>query len=259
MVIKGTSVDIILYYIIFFFQDLHGRRVRVNYATDRARSGGFGGGGGYGGGGGGYGGGGYGGGGYGGSGGYGGGGYGGGSGGYGGGGDSYGSGGGNYGSGGGGYGGSSGGYGSGGNFSVAGGSDNYVGGAAGSSSGFPSGGGSSFASGGADQLGTNESSSVGDGAGEFSPDEPATEGNYRDDDDEPDDYANRRAWKVRLKNHLLDVGMKAHDFCFLSRFKIDCLFQLTFPPHSPHSPVLFDLFSAGFGFENFKNLDELFI
>ncbi|KAJ9677587.1 hypothetical protein PVL29_022527 [Vitis rotundifolia] len=172
-------------------QDLHGRRVRVNYATDRARSGGFGGGGGYGGGGGGYGGGGYGGGGYGGSGGYGGGGYGGGSGGYGGGGDSYGSGGGNYGSGGG-YGGSSGGYGTGGNFSVAGGSDNYVDGAAGSSSGFPSGGGSSFATGGADQFGTNESSSMGDGAGELSPDEPATEGNYRDDD-EPDDYANRRA------------------------------------------------------------------
>lgn len=78
-------------------QDLHGRRVRVNYATDRARPG-------FGGGGGGYGGGGYGGGGYGGGGGgYGGGGYGGGGGGYGGGG--YGGGGGGYGGGGSGYGG----------------------------------------------------------------------------------------------------------------------------------------------------------
>ncbi|XP_057950634.1 glycine-rich RNA-binding protein 3, mitochondrial-like isoform X2 [Malania oleifera] len=187
-------------------QDLHGRRVRVNYAMDRARGGGFGGGG-YGGGGGGYGGDG---GGYGSGGGYGGGGGGyGGAGGYGGGYNS-----GNYGGGGGGQFGGGGGDG---NFSVAGGgggndayaggvgandaytggvgaNDAYAGGAGdGSSSSFGSGGynmGSGYSS--AEQFGNGEGgdSTSGDfgGAGQEEP----SDGNLRDDD-EPDDYANRRA------------------------------------------------------------------
>uniref|UniRef100_A0A2N9HFN1 RRM domain-containing protein n=1 Tax=Fagus sylvatica TaxID=28930 RepID=A0A2N9HFN1_FAGSY len=178
-------------------QDLHGRRVRVNYATDRARpsygdgNNAYGGGGGgygnnaYGGGGGGYSNNAYGGGG---GGGYGNSTYGGaassgyGSGGYasganyqggGGGGDSYGSGGTESGFSGGGVGYSSGGnYASGntgGNFDVAGGSGNIAG--------------------GVDQYGSNEGSSVNDAAGDFNQDAPL-EGNYRDDD-ETSDFAKR--------------------------------------------------------------------
>ncbi|KAF6171400.1 hypothetical protein GIB67_009541 [Kingdonia uniflora] len=113
-------------------KDLHGRMVRVNYATERTGGGGFGGGG-YGGGGGGYGGGG---------GGYGGGGYGGG--GYGGN------------SGGGGYGGNSGGGGYGGN------SGGGYGGNDGGYSGNRGGGGSDFASGNAD-LGNTSGSGFGGG------------------------------------------------------------------------------------------------
>eukprot|EP00262_Sarcandra_glabra_P011703 TRINITY_DN286_c0_g2_i1.p1 TRINITY_DN286_c0_g2~~TRINITY_DN286_c0_g2_i1.p1 ORF type:complete len:286 (-),score=84.03 TRINITY_DN286_c0_g2_i1:342-1199(-) len=181
-------------------KDLHGRMVRVNYATDRTggfRGGYGGGGGGYGGGGGGYGGGGYGGGG----GNYGGDSYGSGGGGRGGyGGDSYGSGsGGGYGGdsygtgsgGGGSYGGGSvGGYGggsNGGNFSVAGGGggSDYVTGA-GSSDGVATGGysGSTGMGYGGDQGRA--------GTGGYKLDDPVEE-NYRDDDDaEPDDYANRK-------------------------------------------------------------------
>ncbi|CAL5444987.1 unnamed protein product [Camellia sinensis] len=186
-------------------QELHGRRVRVNFANDRPpRSGGFGGGGygggGYGGGGGGYGGGG---------GGYGGGGYGSG--------DSYGGGGsyGNYGSGGG-YGGNN--YGSGGsNFAQGGtyaggtgtdsgssgnyssqslgvaggggGSDNYVSGV-GSDGGVNSDFGSSGFE-GRDQFGSNESNNMADASEDLDEDDPI-EGNYGNDD-EPDDYANKRA------------------------------------------------------------------
>ncbi|KAF8408209.1 hypothetical protein HHK36_007353 [Tetracentron sinense] len=188
-------------------QDLHGRMVRVNYATERTggfRSGGFGGGGGYGGSGGSYGGGG---------GSYGGGSgsYGGGGGSYGGGGDRYGSGGGsyggdNYGSGGsgGGYGGSSS-YGSGGGYgggnssggygagAGAGGNDNYVGGGAGSDSSFASGGlggSTGIPYSGGDQFISNQGSST--GAGSYDQDNP-TDGNHEDDNNEPDDYANRRS------------------------------------------------------------------
>ncbi|KAE8124456.1 hypothetical protein FH972_019340 [Carpinus fangiana] len=176
-------------------QDLHGRVVRVNYATERARPS--------------YGGGGYGG--YGGGGGYGNNAYGGG-------------GGGGYGTGSAGYG--SGGYGSGGNYQGSGGGDgytgnygadrygsggtggggvgynkgaNYAGGDFGSTGGNygvagGDGGSSNFASGGYDgsagqgfggvnQFGSNESSSVGGAAGDFIQDEPL-EGNLRDDDDD---------------------------------------------------------------------------
>ncbi|XP_057480530.1 glycine-rich RNA-binding protein 2, mitochondrial-like [Actinidia eriantha] len=169
-------------------KELHGRLVRVNYANDRApRSGGFGGGGyGYGGGGGG---------------------------GYGGGGNY-----GNYGSGGGGYGGNN--YGSGGSgdsygggnfgqggnygggnqsFGVsggAGGSDNYVSGDRGMNSSFTTSefGGNTGLGYGGDQFGSNENSGTVDVAGGFSQDNPIEERNFRDnDDDEPDDYANKRA------------------------------------------------------------------
>ncbi|GMH31555.1 hypothetical protein Nepgr_033399 [Nepenthes gracilis] len=196
-------------------QELHGRRVRVDYATDRARSPGFGGGfggGGYGGGGGGgYGGGdtNYRGGGYGGSsGGYDGGAYGGAGGG--GGVDGYGSGGANS---GGGYGGSSfgnagsagysaggvGNYGSG--TSFGGGGEYGVAGGGGGSSGGGSYGDSSFASSGfehgsglgykgGDQYGSNaKSSDMEDVSGGYEPNEPLDQ-DYRDDD-EPNDYAKR--------------------------------------------------------------------
>ncbi|KAF5477167.1 hypothetical protein F2P56_003838 [Juglans regia] len=208
-------------------QDLHGRRVRVNYATDRARPS-FGGGnygGGYGGGGGGYGGsGGYGNSAYGGGGGYGAGGSGYGSGGYGSGGNYQGGGGGgnysgdSYGGGaaGSGFGGSgvgysgdgnyaggntyegvkSGGYGStAGNYGVAGGdggSDNYVG--TGNSTNIGGGGGFDGGIGqgsdGINQFGSNESSSTGDVAGDFNQDDPLEE-NQRDDGDENGDFAKR--------------------------------------------------------------------
>ncbi|KAJ4974733.1 hypothetical protein NE237_007907 [Protea cynaroides] len=196
-------------------QDLHGRRVRVNYATDR--TGGFrsGGGGGYGGGG--YGGGGYGGGGggYGGAGGYGGGStyggsggdnsYGSGGGSYGGaGGSGYGGGGGNYSSGGSGYGGG-GGYGgvnvagdgssaSGGSYGVSGGgSSNYASDATavGGEGSFAPGsfGGSTGTGFGGDQYGSNLDNSAGavEGHGQDDP-----EGIDMDNDDEPDDYADKR-------------------------------------------------------------------
>ncbi|CAL5441892.1 unnamed protein product [Camellia sinensis] len=162
-------------------QELHGRRVRVNFANDRPpRSGGFGGGG-YGGG------------------------------------DSYGGGGsyGNYGSGGG-YGGNN--YGSGGsNFAQGGtyaggtgtdsgssgnyssqslgvaggggGSDNYVSGV-GSDGGVNSNFGSSGFE-GRDQFGSNESNNMADASEDLDEDDPI-EGNYGNDD-EPDDYANKRA------------------------------------------------------------------
>ncbi|XP_058074820.1 glycine-rich RNA-binding protein blt801-like isoform X2 [Magnolia sinica] len=184
-------------------KDLHGRMVRVNYATERTggfRGGGYGGGGGDYGGGGGYGGGsgGYGGGSYGGGGGNyggdsygsGGGGYGGGTGGYGG--DSYGSGGGSYGgssssygSGGGGYGGNSGG----GNYGVAGGgggSDGYV-----SAANFGAAdSGSSY--GGSRGMGYGSSQGSMNAGGDYNQGNPI-EGNYRDeDDDEPDDYTDKR-------------------------------------------------------------------
>ncbi|OIW17323.1 hypothetical protein TanjilG_22435 [Lupinus angustifolius] len=165
-------------------QDLHGRRVRVNYATERERPGFGGGGGGYGGGGGGYGGGGgsYGGGGYGGGGGsYGGGGYGGGGGGYGGGGGSY---------GGGGYGG--GGYGGDGGRSVDSGASNYQfnensGADLGSASGEPS----SNASFGYDgQFGSNQNDSTVTNNGEST--EPLEENHPRENNDEANDYAQNR-------------------------------------------------------------------
>ncbi|XP_058070424.1 glycine-rich RNA-binding protein 2, mitochondrial-like [Magnolia sinica] len=185
-------------------KDLHGRMVRVNYATDR--TGGFRGG--YGGGGGGYGGGGYGGGGggygdggggsYGGGNSYGsgGGGYGsGGTGGYGG--DSYGSGGGggSYGSGGGGYGGNSGG----GNYSGAsegGGNDGYIGAASGggSNDGYMGAADSSSSSyGGSGGMGYGSSQGSMNAGGGYNQGGPI-EGNIRDDvdDDEPADYANKR-------------------------------------------------------------------
>ncbi|XP_058074819.1 glycine-rich RNA-binding protein 2-like isoform X1 [Magnolia sinica] len=195
-------------------KDLHGRMVRVNYATERTggfRGGGYGGGGGDYGGGGGYGGGsgGYGGGSYGGGGGnYGGDSYGSGGGGYGGGGgtrgygggggtggyggDSYGSGGGSYGgssssygSGGGGYGGNSGG----GNYGVAGGgggSDGYV-----SAANFGAAdSGSSY--GGSRGMGYGSSQGSMNAGGDYNQGNPI-EGNYRDeDDDEPDDYTDKR-------------------------------------------------------------------
>lgn len=198
-----------------FFQDLHGRQVRVNYATDRARPS-------YGGGGGGYGNYGYQGGNYSGGGGYGGGG---------GGGDGYGSRGGGFGGGGGGgnYGGSggyasgntydggnSGNYGGGSdNFNVASGGsgndNNYFGGAAGGTSNF---GGAGYdvstegpGNSGGDQFGTIESSSVGEGnLGDPS------EGNYRDDDDEPDDYA-KRAWKTPAEGRLAQVDWELDAKC----------------------------------------------
>ncbi|KAL5544622.1 hypothetical protein UlMin_008406 [Ulmus minor] len=185
--------------------ELHGRRIRVNYATDRRSGFGGGGGGGYGGGG--YGGGGYGGGGYGGG-GYGGGGYGGGGGysrggGGSGGGDSFGSGG-NYNTN---YGGSStgagesgvgyssgnyaasgdaGGFGSNaGGFNVAGG----VGGTDNFSSGFD--GSTESGLGGSDQF-TNggENASSGGGFGDSLPDEPL-ERNFRDEDNDTDNFAKR--------------------------------------------------------------------
>ncbi|XP_075660691.1 uncharacterized protein LOC142630567 [Castanea sativa] len=207
-------------------QDLHGRRVRVNYATDRARPS--------------YGGGGYGGGGYGGDGGYGNNAYGGGGGGgygnnaYGGSGGSGGSGGGygnnSYdGAASGGYGTGSSGYGSGGNYQGGGGGtgSGYSGGGVGYSSGgnyasgnsggygntggnfdvsggsgnFASGDGSSIAGsgfegstgqgfGGVDQFGTNEGSSVDGAAGDFDKD-ASLEGNFRDEDDDTGDFAKR--------------------------------------------------------------------
>ncbi|KAJ6800125.1 glycine-rich RNA-binding protein 7 [Iris pallida] len=174
-------------------KDLHGRMVRVNYATDRNR--GFGGGGGgYGSGGGGYGGGGYGGAGgsYGGAGGYGGGGgsYGG-AGGYGGGGGNYSSGdGGNYGSGGGGnYGRDSYNSGGGGFGGKSGGDGNYsvpVGGGR---------GGDSYANG---DVGGNFSSSgtYGSTTGGYSgygDKQDDQLGDFKEDDYEPDDYANKRS------------------------------------------------------------------
>eukprot|EP00268_Persea_americana_P010764 TRINITY_DN14398_c0_g1_i1.p1 TRINITY_DN14398_c0_g1~~TRINITY_DN14398_c0_g1_i1.p1 ORF type:complete len:271 (-),score=76.59 TRINITY_DN14398_c0_g1_i1:719-1531(-) len=166
-------------------KDLHGRMVRVNYATDRAGGSR----GGYGGGGGGYGGGGYGGGGYGGGG--------------------YGYGGGGYNSGGGGgYGGGSGGYG-GDAYRSGGGGGSYGDGTGGGSSGVTGGGNDgwgvaanndAFASGGS--IGNNSSSEGMDyGASVPLSDKQSSmddtlgdslEGNYRDDDDEPDDYANKR-------------------------------------------------------------------
>ncbi|KAJ3673853.1 hypothetical protein LUZ60_005845 [Juncus effusus] len=195
-------------------QDLHGRNVRVNYATERPpRTGGFGGGsGGYGGGG--YGGrggsGGYGGGGMGGYGGGGSGGYGGGSGGYGGGSGGYGGGSGGYGGGGmGGRGG--GGYGGGGNYGESGGyggksagfggavsdfSDKGLGGDFGGSGGF---GGKSA---GVDEFGGADGFFGAGKKGEEDllggvddlMDEGLKEGNGReDDDDEPNDFANKRA------------------------------------------------------------------
>ncbi|XP_042500154.1 glycine-rich RNA-binding protein 2, mitochondrial-like isoform X2 [Macadamia integrifolia] len=193
-------------------KDLHGRMVKVNYATDRA--GGFRSGGGYGGGGGGYGGGGY----SGGGGGYGGGGYGGG-GAYGGsGGDnSYGSGGGSGYGGAGNYG-SSGDYGAtggdggsgfaGGNVagyggSASGGSSFGAGGGAGSdsfTSGASVGGDGSFATGSYgsstgvggsfDQYGSNQVNNAGAAKG-YGQEDP--QGNYMDNDDEPDVYANKRS------------------------------------------------------------------
>ncbi|XP_052179589.1 glycine-rich RNA-binding protein 3, mitochondrial [Diospyros lotus] len=163
-------------------QDLHGRRVRVNYANDRPRSGGFGGGG--------YGGGGFGGAGAGADGGFGGGGYGN-VGNYGGG-DNYGNaggyGGGSYGSGGMGnnsYGG--------GNFSQGGTSPTATGydsvNSGSQSSGVAGGVGGSFASAGyeGDQLDSN------DNEAEDAPDNFGEDGNYRDEDDENDDVANRKA------------------------------------------------------------------
>ncbi|XP_075480423.1 uncharacterized protein LOC142521114 [Primulina tabacum] len=154
-------------------QELHGRRIRVDYANDRARGGG----GGYGGG---YGGGGYGGGynnndGYGGN--YGGGNYGRGSGGYGGGGDlnsgidKY----------------------DGGNMSYGGDGGNL--GATGGAGVSSDTGGSHFASSGqesfGDTFGTEQSNQFGRSDDGFGQDEPL-EGNYRDDDDTPANYADRR-------------------------------------------------------------------
>ncbi|XP_059444258.1 glycine-rich RNA-binding protein 2, mitochondrial-like isoform X1 [Corylus avellana] len=181
-------------------QDLHGRMVRVNYATERPRPS-FGGGGyggyGSGGGGGGYGNNAFGGGG-------GGGGYG--SGGYGSGGNYQGGGGGdsytgnygadNYGSGGtggGGVGYNKGGNYAGGDFGSTGGNYGVAGGDGGSSN-FASGGYDGSAGqgyGGVNQFGSNESSSVGGAAGDFNQDEPL-EGNLRDDDDDTTgDFAKR--------------------------------------------------------------------
>ncbi|XP_047311724.1 glycine-rich RNA-binding protein 2, mitochondrial-like [Impatiens glandulifera] len=145
-------------------QELHGRTVRVNYANDRPRT--FGGGGGYGGGGGGYGGGGYGG---------GGGGYGGGGGGYGGGGY-----------GGGGYGGGNdggGGYGGGNNQNQAGG---YYGG--GNQGGF--GGGSELGLGGLEQQSSGGFENAAASSGGFGHHDTLDKD---DGDDKPDDYASRRA------------------------------------------------------------------
>ncbi|CAL4906512.1 unnamed protein product [Urochloa decumbens] len=148
-------------------KDLHGRNIRVNHATER--TGGFRGSGGFGGGSGGYGGG--------------GGGYGGGGGGYGGG---YGGGSGNYGNrgGGGGYGGGVGG-GSGGNF-AAGGGDNF---------GINFGGDSGFGENPAGGFGAASGSTGGD---QFSG--ASFSGNKNDEimddllkDDEPDNYADKRA------------------------------------------------------------------
>ncbi|CAL5374500.1 unnamed protein product [Camellia sinensis] len=169
-------------------QELHGRTVRVNYANDRApRTGGYGGGG-YGGGGGGN---------------------------YAQGGTNYDSGSsGNYGGGNQSFGGGSGGSYGGGNYSQGGtyaSGTNYDSG----SSGNYGGGNQSFgiASGdaglnvssasdgfdgstglglGGDQFGSNESGNVATASGGFVPDDSVV-GNYRDDDDEPDDYANKRA------------------------------------------------------------------
>ncbi|KAI0525166.1 hypothetical protein KFK09_004558 [Dendrobium nobile] len=155
-------------------KDLHGRMVRVNYATDR-RSG-FGGGGGYGGGG------------------YGGGGYGGGDGGgYGGGG--YGGGGGNYNSGG--YGGGDGaGYGGGGGFGGGSGGGNYVAGGVGGSESFASGtlgqnqGSSSTGfAGGSEQFNFNLNKNNQFGSTQ----ENLDDNTLKDDFDLPDDYANKRA------------------------------------------------------------------
>ncbi|KAJ6846685.1 putative glycine-rich RNA-binding protein [Iris pallida] len=176
-------------------KDLHGRMVRVNYATDRNR--GFGGGGGYGGGGGGYGGGG---GGYGGGGGnyggggYGGGNYGGGGGGNYGGGNYGGGGGGNYGggnygdsysSGGGGYGGRGGGDGNY-NVPVGGSGDSYASADAGSNVASGGGYGSSV---GTDTYG---SSSTGGNVG-YGDTQDDVLGDFKNDDYEPDDYANKRS------------------------------------------------------------------
>ncbi|CAN6470798.1 unnamed protein product [Victoria cruziana] len=155
-------------------KDLHGRLIRVNHATDRA--GGFRGG--YGGGGGGYGGSGYGGGGYGsGGGGYGGGGYGGNQGGYGGGGSYGGNGGMSYGDSGG-----SSSYGSG-DYGVSGGSRSSN-----STDAYGISGGGNYASQGVDDGGYNNPPPSN---AEQGFDEPL-EGKYRDDDDEPVGYADKR-------------------------------------------------------------------
>uniref|UniRef100_A0A5B6Z8Z6 RRM domain-containing protein n=1 Tax=Davidia involucrata TaxID=16924 RepID=A0A5B6Z8Z6_DAVIN len=184
-------------------KEIQGRIIKVNYATERSRVGGFGPGYGgdrgygYGGGNASYGGGGD----------YGSANYGGGGGGYGGGGNSYtggeGSysgggvyGGGNYGSGGGSYGGGNSGGGSG-NYGVAsgaGGGNNYFGGGSGGDSGFASSGygGTTGTSYGGDgrQLGGNQDRTDGGNQG-FG--ENMMEGSFRrDDDDEPRDYANTR-------------------------------------------------------------------
>ncbi|KAL8124019.1 glycine-rich RNA-binding protein 3, mitochondrial-like [Apium graveolens] len=157
-------------------QDFQGRTIRVNFATERARNPGYGSSGGYGGGGGG---------------GYGGGGYGGSSGNYGGGGGNYGGGGGNYGGGGFGRGGGS--YGGGGGYSGSG--------------GYGSSGGSNFAfendsqdlgvtsteyaSGGATGgIDTDASNGIGGAAAGYN---TAISDNFKVDNDEPDDFASRKA------------------------------------------------------------------
>ncbi|KAL5982944.1 hypothetical protein ACLOJK_017024 [Asimina triloba] len=184
-------------------KDLHGR-------MQIGGGGGYGGGG-YGGGGGGYGGGGYGGGGYGGGGGYsgGGGGYGGN---YGDGGGSYGSGGGNYGDGGGASNSNVGSYGGGASNSNVG---SYDGGAHGDGSSNIGGGGtdSSYGEAGLGYGRSEGSMSTGGGYAQGGP----LEGTYRDDDDEPDDYANKRVarWNINAIESLPDY-MK---LCFLVLYK----------------------------------------
>ncbi|CAL9166224.1 unnamed protein product [Musa hybrid cultivar] len=166
-------------------KDLHGRIVRVNYATDR--TGGFRGGGGYGGGGSGYGGS--------------GGGYSGSGGGYSGGGSGYGGSGGGY-SGGGGYGGNTGGYGSvGGSFGGYGGGsggENYptAGGTGGSGSYVSGASGNNFGSSGgfySDNATTQSNSNFSgrDGSYGNNNQDDLLEDNFKDADDEPEDYAKR--------------------------------------------------------------------
>lgn len=154
-------------------QDFQGRTIRVNFATERARNPGYGSGGGYGGGGGGYGGGGYGGGGN-----YGGGNYGGGGGG------NYG--GGSFGRGGGSYGGGSG-YSGGGGYGSSGGSnfayENNSQDLGVTSTDYASGG----TTGGID---TDANSGIGGGAVGYN---PGISDDFKDDNDEPDDFASRKA------------------------------------------------------------------